>query len=207
LLAVLAEVAQLVELGMIAGADDARLGGEGGRLVGDGALEEIADVREFVDFFVETAEKFAAAYGRRREEISQERELLQRFVESNEFAGRSEAQGDAAGEAFEIEDAAKLFANFATADGLLDELRDGLKARFDSVAIDQRAENPGTEKARAHAGDGHVESGEKRSREAAGGFLGEDGIEEFEIANGDRVEDHRIVLLVVADTIEVAEGF
>ena len=133
--------------------------------------------------------------------------LRERFAKRDEFARRRKAERDAAGEAFEIEDAAKLFADFAADDGLLDELRDGAEARFDGFAVDQRAQNPGAQQTRAHAGDGDVEGGEQRGRAAAAGFLVEDGIDEFEIADGDGIEDERVVLLVVADAIEVAQGF
>ena len=38
-------------------------------------------------------------------------------------------------------------------------------------------------------------------------FFGEDGGDEFEIADGDGIEDERVVLFVEADAIEMAEGF
>src|SRR5258707_3711092 len=61
LLAVLAEVAQLVELGVEAAADDAGIGGESGRLVGEGGFKDLAHIGEFVDLVVEAAEEGAAA--------------------------------------------------------------------------------------------------------------------------------------------------
>ena len=86
LFAVLAEVAEFVEFGVIVGADDAGVGGERGRLVGDGALEAFADVGEFVDFVVEAAEEVAAAFGWGGEEILEDGELGQGFAEGDEFA-------------------------------------------------------------------------------------------------------------------------
>ena len=71
----------------------------------------------------------------------------------------------------------------------------------------QRAKNPGAQQTSAHSGDGDVERGEQCGWSAAAGFFAEDGIDEFEIADGDRVENERVVLLVVADAVEVAEGF
>ena len=50
----LAEVAQFVELGVVAAANDAGIGGERGGLVGDGAFEAFADVGELVDFVVQS---------------------------------------------------------------------------------------------------------------------------------------------------------
>ena len=133
--------------------------------------------------------------------------MRQGAAESDKFARRGETQGDAAGQALEVENAAKLFADFAADDGLLDELGDGVEAGFDGFAVDERAENPGAQQARAHAGDGDVEGGEQRGRSGAAGFFGEDRIDELEIADGDGIEDQRVVLLVVADAVEVAEGF
>ncbi len=90
---------------------------------------------------------------------------------------------------------------------MLHELRDGVEAGFDGFAVDERAKNPGAQQARAHSGDGDIERGEQRGWAAAAGFFGEDRIDEFEIADGDGIEDQRVVLLVVADAVEVAKGF
>jgi hypothetical protein len=86
-------------------------------------------------------------------------------------------------------------------------MRDGAKARFDGVALKQRAENPGAKQSRGHAGDGSVERGEQRGGTAARRFFGEDGIDQLEIANGNGIEDQRIVLLIVANAVEVAKSF
>src|SRR5882757_10574657 len=61
LLAVLAEIAQLVEFSVEAGANDARLGGQRGRFIGNGVFKKFADVGEFVDLIVNAAKKIAAA--------------------------------------------------------------------------------------------------------------------------------------------------
>ena len=46
------------------------------------------------------------------------------LAEGEEFARRSKAEGDAAGEAFEVLNAAKFLADFAADDGLLQKMRD-----------------------------------------------------------------------------------
>ena len=206
-LAVLAEIAELVEFGVIAGADDAGFGGDGGRLVGEGFFEAFADIGELVDFLEEDADEVAATGLRRGEEFLQDGELREGFAEGEEFAGSGEAKSDAAGEALEVLDAAQLFADFAADDGLLEEMFDGFEAGGDGVWINERAEHPGTQEARTHAGDGGIESGDERGGAGRLGFLGEDGGEEFEVADGDGIEDEGVVLLVVADAIEMAEGF
>ncbi len=70
LFAVFADIAKLIEFGVIAGADHAGFAGGGGRLVGEGAFEFFADVGEFVDFLVEFAEEITAAGLGRGDEVS-----------------------------------------------------------------------------------------------------------------------------------------
>jgi len=133
---VLAEVAEFIEFGMKAGADDAGFGGDGGRLVGEGFFEALADVGEFIDLIVEDADEIAAAGGRRSNKILEDGKLREGLAEGKEFARRGEAESDAAGEALEILNAAKLFANFAADDGLFEEMFDGAEAGGDGVWID-----------------------------------------------------------------------
>ena len=66
--------------------------------------------------------------GRRGDEILQDRKLGQRFAESDQFAGASLAERDAAGEAFEILYATQFFADFASDDSLLHEVGDSVQA-------------------------------------------------------------------------------
>jgi class 3 adenylate cyclase len=187
----------------MAGANHAGIGGEGGRFVGDGSLELFADVDEFIDFIVKAAKELAATDGRRRDEVAQDGKLGQGFAEGHEFAGSGLAEGDAAGEAFEVLNAAELLADFTADYCLLDEVRDGVEASFDGFAIEERAEEPGAEEASAHAGDRDVESGDERGGNILGGVVEKDGSEEFEIADGDGIEDQGVVLFVEADAIEV----
>lgn len=138
MLAVLAEIAKFVELGVKTVADDARIRGESGRFVGKSTFEAFADVRKFIDFVEEKTKKRAATGRRRREEIAQDGKLRERFAKSEEFARRSEAERYAAGEALEILNTFEFLADFAPDDGLLDELRDGVEAGFDGFAVNER---------------------------------------------------------------------
>src|SRR5258707_10265360 len=154
LFAVLAEVAKFIELGVVTAADHAGIGGQGRRLVGDGAFQPIADVSEFVDFLMKLTKQFAAARGLRRKKILQHRKLYQRLAQRHEFARSRKTQGDAAGEPLKVEDAFEFLADFAADNGLLNEVRNGVEPGLDSLAIDERAENPGAQEARAHARHG-----------------------------------------------------
>ena len=84
---------------------------------------------------------------------------------------------------------------------------DSAEAGFDGVEINQRAEHPSPEHACAHAGDGRVEGGNQSGGTGGFGFFGEDGGDEFEIADGDGIEDESVVLFIEADAVEMAEGF
>jgi len=126
LFGVLAEVAQFVELGVKAGTNDAGIGSESGRLVGEGAFEAVADVGKFVN-----------SLKRKRRRRCRQREAARGNCAGQEVVRGTcarlgvragcEAESDAAGEAFEILDTFEFFADFTANDGLLDELRDGVE--------------------------------------------------------------------------------
>jgi len=80
LFGVLAEIAELVQVGVKAGADDAGVGCESGRFVGERAFEAIADVGKLIDFIEKKTKKGAAASRRRSQKIAQDRKLRERFA-------------------------------------------------------------------------------------------------------------------------------
>jgi len=144
---------------------------------------------------------------RRRDKILEQGKLPKGFAESEKFARRGEAEGDSAGEAFEVLNAAKFLADFTADDGLLKEVGDSCEASFDGIGIEERAKHPGAEEACAHTGDGGIEGGDERGGAGGFGFFGKDWGEEFEIADGDGIEDEGILLFIETDAIEVLEGF
>src|SRR5258708_39306073 len=92
LFAVLAEVAQLSELDVKAAADDAGIGGESGRIVGEGTFPDFAAIGELVDLVVKMAENIAAAHGGRRYKSFEESELREGFARRGELARLDEAE-------------------------------------------------------------------------------------------------------------------
>ena len=72
LLAVLAQVAEFVKFGVVAITNDSRIGGQGWRLVGDGAVEAFTHIDELVDFVVQVTQKLAAVFGRSGQKIFQD---------------------------------------------------------------------------------------------------------------------------------------
>src|SRR6266404_2117866 len=86
-------------------------------------------------------------------------------------------------------------------------MRHRTKARFDGIAVQKRTENPGAKQARSHARDAGIEGREQRGRPSARGFFRENWIDQFEIADGYGIEDERVVLLVIANAVEMAKRF
>src|SRR5438094_9227131 len=107
---------------------------------------------------MELTKQFAAACGGRREELLQHRKLRERLPQRNQFARRRKAQGDAAGEPFEIEDALELLANFTANNGLLDEVCDGIKTVLNGLYLNERPEKPGAQLTRAHPSYGRFDT-------------------------------------------------
>src|SRR4029077_1222712 len=101
----------------------------------------------------------------------------------------------------EVEDADEMLADFFASDGLRKEFGDGVQALFNFGAGNGGAKNPRAQKTGAHAGRGLVERGEERG----GRVVARRGGDQFEIADGDVVEDERVLLLVVGDAAEMLE--
>jgi len=76
---------------------------------------------------------------------------------------------------------------------------------FDGPAIDLGTQNPGAQQARPHARNGDIERRDQRGGSAFAGVVGEDRRKQFQISHGDWIEDQGVVLLVVANSIEVAQ--
>ena len=189
---------------MIAGADGAAIDEVERRLIGDGVEDEAGDIGEFVEAGVETAQ----AGGLLGVEAAFESgDFFEGAAEGKEIARAGGAEGDFGEQAFEIENGGELLAQFGAQDGLLAELADGVEALLDFGAVHGGAEEALAEETAAHAGEGlieHAEDGELGLGDA--GVGGEDGLEQFEIADGDGVEDHGVGAVVVSGAVEVVEG-
>ncbi len=118
--------------------------------------------------------------------------------------GGGKTKSDSAGETLKIKNTLEFLANFAAYNRLLEEVCDSAEASFDGFALDERAEHPGTQQARAHAGDGDVERGDEGYRAARAAVFREDGRKQFEIADGNGVEDESVLLFVVAYAVEMS---
>ena len=128
--------------GSIAGANDAGIGCQRWRIVGNGAGDGFADVGEFVECFVQFSDARRCLAGFGGEKATQHGNLLERLSKREQVAGGCGAHGDAAGEAFEIENAAERAEEFVALDGAGPELLYGVEAGFNFSESDFRAENP-----------------------------------------------------------------
>jgi len=91
-----------------------------GWFIGDGFQDEVADVGEFVEAVVQIAQArgllgIEATFDRR--------DLFQRAAESEDVARVGRPEGNFGEQAFQIEDARELFAQFGTQNGLLGAVR------------------------------------------------------------------------------------
>src|SRR5689334_6448672 len=86
-------------------------------------------------------------------------------------------------------------------------MRHGAEACFDGIAIEERTENPRPKQARRHPRNGGIERSKQRGRTAARRFFRKNRSNELEIAHGDWIENERIVLLVIANAVEMAQRF
>src|SRR6202171_4122481 len=85
-------------------------------------------------------------------------------------------------------------------------MRNGLQASSDGFAVKQWTKNPGAEQASAHAGDSSIESGDQRGGTAATDFVTKNWRKEFEIADGYRINNKRVLLLVVTEAVQMTKG-
>src|ERR1035441_9730325 len=125
---------------------------------------------------------------------------------SDTIARAGRAEGDFGQQAFQVEDAAEVLAQFGAQDGLLANFAHRIQALFDFGAVHGGPEQALAEQAAAHAGEGlveHAKHGELGLR--AAGVGGEDGFEQFQIAHGDGVEHHGIGAVVISWAVEMVE--
>ena len=108
---------------------------------------------------------------------------------------------DAAGQAFEIENAAEGAEKFVALDGPGSKLLDGVEARFDFCERDFRAQNPASQEPRAHARGGLIERGDERR----GRVIAADRFDQFQIADRDLIERQGFLLLVIVQRVEMLE--
>ncbi len=158
-------------------------------------FRDVIDAREdFADARGQTVLRLGSAAS------NEERRLFERAAEGEDFARSGAADRDFGEQALHIEDAGELLAEFGAQDGFALEIGHGIEARFDFGAIERGTQQPLAQQPAAHAGGGLVEDADQ-----GGAFAREDGLEQFEIADGDGVEHHGFGAVVERRAVEVIE--
>ncbi len=200
LAAIAAKVAQFIEIGVAAGADRPAIGQVDGRLVGDGLKDAVAGFGHFVQTIMQVAQAGGAL---RFESGFEGGDLFERTAQRQHVARIGDPHGDLGQQPFDIQNAAQLLAQIGAQDGLLEQLADGIQPAVDFRAVERGAEQPLAQETPAHARLSLVEDVEQRG---VGALAGEQRLDQFEVAYGDRVEHHACGAVVVGGTVEVFEG-
>ena len=158
--AVLADRAQLVEVGVEAGRDHAAIAQQHGRLVGNGAREQVADLGRRRQRLVHRVEQRAA---RSRHARAQRGQAGERGAQAREFARAHLAQRDARVDALDVRDAAQRLAQRLDRARLAQRVDRVVPLRGDA-ALAQRPRQPLAQRAAAHAARAGVEQRQQRRR-------------------------------------------
>ena len=143
--AVAGKLAEFVEFGAVAVADDAALADGDGRGVGEGVEQEAGEVGEGIEAGGLVADKLRIGGGEGARDIG---DGLERGGEGAEVAPVALAGANARDEAFEVADGAERFAEGAEGEAVRREPLDGVEARVDfretsGGALELMVEDPG----------------------------------------------------------------
>ena len=199
LLAVAAQAAELVELGVVARADGARVGERGGRVVADGPRNQLAQVRQLIGSAVEAPQ---ARRGERRDEAAEVRQQLERVPERHQVARRGCFERALAQQPLEVIAAAENLPQLLPGHGLPRQFLDRVQARGDLLERHRGPQQPRLEQAPAGGGDRLVERGQQRGR----AVVAEERLEQLQVVDGNGVEDQGLVLLIERRPAQVGQG-
>lgn len=194
--AVAGDVAEFIELGGVAVADDAAFFEVDGDFFGEGVAAEGAEFGEVeevggeggVEFFCEREGGKVLAEGG---------DDVERLGEGLEVAGVAAALGEAAGGAFDVADVAEFFAGLGEEKWLGEEGGDDVLAVVEEGEVAGGVEDPFAEEAGAHRGVGAVDDAEE------GVFAAGAGFDDVEVALGSGVDEHGVERLANAEGAEV----
>ena len=196
LVAVLADPAQLVEVGIEARRDHAAVAQQGRRRRHDGRGEQCMHVGMRAGGFGELHEQ-------RRvdalQDVAQFRQAAERVAQPGEVARAGRAQRDAREDALDVADAPQQRVHRLVKAGV-EECLDGLQPMFAWCASAQRTLDPAAQLAAAHGSRRVIEHADQRAfgtaRQAA---------VEFQVAARGGVEQQRLVALLAADAAQVRQ--
>jgi hypothetical protein len=197
LAAVLAEIAQFVELGVVAGADGAAVGDVERRLVGDGFQDQRPRASG------SSSSRSCIARRPRRAGLGVSKPRFSAGIFSSERPSASRSRGPAAQRDFgqqplDIQNAGQLLAQFGAQDGLLQQFAHGVQARFDFRAVERRPQQALPQQTPAHAGRASDRARQQRAACCCAPASGEERLDQLQIAHRDGVEHHAFGAVVKA---------
>jgi hypothetical protein len=192
--------AEVVQLLGETGADGAALAERGGRVVGDGALQEVYDAAMGVDT-VEGPGQGVIEGGGFRELGAEVGEGVEAATEVDEVAREGDAGAGAVDEPLQVGNAVEEAADAGATDAGGEEPFDGVLSGADLVEVEEGLAEPLAEEAGAHGGLREVEEGEERALASTG-----EPFEELEGADGLGVQSHGAVQGLGGEGLDLGEG-
>ncbi len=194
--AVLADAAQFVQVGVVAGSDDAAFAQHRRRCRHQRAREQ----RKCFRMRARTGRQLL--HERRIEDLQQILELGQaaeRLAQLRQIARSRRAQRDAREDALDVADAAQQLVQWLMP-GRVEDRFDGLQTQFALCAAAQRPLHPASQLAAAHRRRRAVEHADQRAFRASGHVR-----VELEIASRGRVEQQGLVARLAADAAQMGQ--
>ena len=196
LLARLAQVAELVEIGPVAAPDQAALGQQRRRLRVNRLFEALVHVRQFVQPLVKLREPRSREMS---DMLADKRQVLDRLFERQEITSVRSFECHLAQEALKVLNLAQHAPELLARDDVPRQHFHGLQAGLDFLAMERRAQDPVFEQPRSERGRALVEHGEERR----GPVAAKHGLEQLEVAERGGVEHQGLALLVETYAVEM----
>ena len=137
--------------------------------------------------------------------LPQQRIRPERLAQREQVARTGAAQRHLGEQPLQVEHAGQLLAQLGAQDGRGQQLAHRVEPGFDLGLVERRAQQALPQQAPAHAGGRLVEHAEQRRRFSQRHIVGENGLDQFQIAHGDGVEHHAVGAVVVGGAVEMVE--
>src|SRR5579862_3690329 len=190
LASLLGDVAQLIELGVIAAADHSGIIDHRRRLFRNSARNQIAHVRHLVHLIAQRR-KPGRPSPHRRDLRAHARNPFEGSTQRQQIARRHHAQRHAARQPLEIENPLKLPSYFLARHRLPLQLRHRFKPRFDLFDRYLRPQNPASQQTRTHPRRRLVNCRQQRCPRV----IATRSLYKLQVPRGHLIKDHRVLLL------------
>src|SRR5579862_8951152 len=198
LASLLGDVAQLIELGVIAAADHSGIIDHRRRLFRNSARNQIAHVRHLVHLIAQRR-KPGRPSPHRRDLRAHARNPFEGSTQRQQISRRHHAQRHAARQPLEIENPLKLPSYFLARHRLPLQLRHRFEPRFYLFDRYFRPQNPASQQTRTHPRRRLV----NRRQQRCPRVIATRSLYKLQVPRGHLIKDHRVLLLVIRDPIQV----